>query len=171
MRVWQTSAVLAALLVTAAAAAPSASDRVAAKRGGVTTASGAVSARATSIMGVAWNADDSPIKNARLRLRNAVTGRVEAATTANEAGQFTFENIEGGTYVVELVRESGKVLTVGHPFTIAPGETVATFVRLGTKVPWFNGFFSNAASAVASSAASEGVTAMAPVARPISANK
>ena len=58
-----------------------------------------------------------------------------------------------------------------HAFVIASGETVATFVRLGTKVPWFNGFFQNAASAVASTAASQGITAIAPVQLPLTNNK
>jgi hypothetical protein len=128
-------------------------------------------ARATSILGAAWNADNSPIPEARLRLRNAITGRVEAATIADAAGQFTFSNVEGGTYVVELVNDRGTVLTVGHPFVVAPGETVATFVRLGARVPWFAGFFENAALAATSSAAGLGVTALAPVAPPVSAKR
>jgi hypothetical protein len=122
-------------------------------------------ARTTSILGNAWNVDNSPIPNARLRLRNVVSGKIEAMTTANEAGQFTFDNIEGGSYVVELVTAADKIRTVGHVFTIAPGETVATFVRAGTKVPFLPGLFSNAASAVSSTAASEGITAIAPVVR------
>jgi hypothetical protein len=129
------------------------------------------SARLTSIMGAAWNADNSPIPDAKLRLRNAITGRIEATTIADAAGQFTFSNIEGGTYVVELVNDSGKVLTVGHAFMVAPGETLVTFVRLGARVPWFAGFFENAAAAATSSAASLGVTALAPVAPPVSAKR
>lgn len=125
-------------------------------------ASGAVGARAMSIRGAAWNADNSPIPNARLRLRDVDTGRIAATTLGNDIGQFKFDNIEGGSYVIELVSESGKILTVGHTFSVAPGETVTTFVRLGAKAPWFDGFFANAASAVAASAASLGVTALAP---------
>ena len=49
-----------------------------------------------------------------------------------------------------------------RPFTIGQGETVATFVRLGTKVPWIAGFFSNAAAVASTAAAAEGVTALAP---------
>jgi hypothetical protein len=119
-------------------------------------------ARLTSIRGAAWNVDNTPIKDASLRLRNVVTGKIEAQTKANDAGQFAFENVNGGSYVVELVTASGKIQTVGHVFTIAPGETVATFVRLGTKTPWTTAFFNNTASAVASAAASEGITALAP---------
>jgi len=119
----------------------------------------------------AWKMDNTPIPGARVQLRNVISGKVEATTVADQAGQFTFSRIEGGTYVVELLGEHGKILTVGHAFVIAPGETVATFVRLGTKVPWFTDFFSNAASAVASTAASQGITALAPVQLPLTNNK
>jgi hypothetical protein len=158
--------VLAVCLAAASVAEPRASTGVSER-----SSAPASAARSTSILGTAWNADDSPIPNAKLRLRNAITGRIEAATVADSAGRFTFSNIEGGTYVVELVNDSGKVLTVGHAFMVAPGETVATFVRLGARVPWFAGFFENAAAAATSSAASLGVTALAPVAPPVSAKR
>jgi hypothetical protein len=45
---------------------------------------------------------------------------------------------------------------------VAAGETVATFVRLAARSPWFSGFFGNAASGLAAIAASTGVTAVAP---------
>lgn len=121
-------------------------------------------ARVTSIVGAAWNVDNTPIREAVVRLRNVVTGKIEAVAKANEAGQFAFEGVNGGSYVVELVSAAGKIQTVGHVFTISPGETVATFVRVGTKVPWGTAFFNNTANAVSSSAASEGITAIAPTA-------
>ena len=122
----------------------------------------AVGARSTSILGAAWEADNTPIPNARLRLRNVLSGKIAATTTANEMGQFAFNDVESGSYLVELVGENGKILAIGHAFTVAPGETVATFVRMRTRVPWFNGFFGNAASAVSATAASIGITAVAP---------
>lgn len=131
-----------------------------------------VAARGTAITGSAWNADSSPIPQARVRLRSLQSGRIEAVAMATEAGRFAFASVEGGSYLVELVSESGKVLAVGNAFAIAPGETVATFVRLGTRVPWYDGFFSNAAAAVASSAAAAGITAIAPEqVRPVSARQ
>jgi len=124
----------------------------------------------TSIVGSAWKADNSPIPGATVQLRDVVSGKVTATAVADENGRFSFSGIEGGTYVVELLDASGKVATVGHAFVIAPGETIATFVRLGSKVPWFDGFFSNAASAVAATASSQGITAIAPVQEPSSAS-
>lgn len=155
-----------AILVASAMSVAAASDKAAKARTGAS-----FGVRSTTIIGSAWNADNSPIKNARVRLRNVVTGRIEATTTANEAGQFTFENVEGGTYIVELITETGKIAALGHVFTIGPGETVATFVRIGTKVPWFQSFFENAAVAATSTAASQGVTAIAPEARPASSGR
>jgi hypothetical protein len=131
----------------------------------------AATPRAAVIQGAAWNADDSPIPGAKLRLRNAITGRIEAGAIADAAGRFTFANVGGGTYVVELVSDSGRILAVGQAFVAAPGETVATFIRLGARVPWFAGFFENVAAAATSSAASLGVTALAPVAPPVSAKR
>jgi hypothetical protein len=155
-------------LAPASAASNSKGAAVKSVRSGL-PANGAAGSRGTSILGAAWKGDNTPIPNAKLRLRNALTGKIEATTVANDAGQFAFTGIESGTYAIELVADSGKILTLGHTFTVAPGETVATFVRLGTKVPWFNGmfgnsnsFFSNAAAAASSTAASTGVTAVAP---------
>ncbi len=161
--------VLVVCLAAAPLAEPGAAGRLPDPAGRVMPPARAV--RSMSILGAAWNADNSPIAEARLRLRNATTGRVEATTTADTEGHFTFSNVDGGTYVVELLNESGRVLAVGQAFVVAPGETVATFVRLGARVPWFVGFFENVAIAATSAAASVGVTALAPVARPVSAKR
>jgi hypothetical protein len=142
-------------------------------RAGVTVANGLDAAvRQTSIVGAAWHSDNRPIPFAKLRLRSVVSGRIQSHTISNEAGEFVFHKVDTGSYLIELVSDSGSILAVGHTFTVAPGETVATFVRLGSKAPWFNGFFSNAAAAVASSAAAAGITAVAPEQiRPVSARR
>jgi hypothetical protein len=83
-----------------------------------------------------------------------------------------FGDIEGGSYIVELVSDSGKILAVGQALAVGSGETILTFVRIGAKVPWFDGFFGNAAAIVAAAAASTGVTAVAPEQmRPVSPQK
>jgi hypothetical protein len=125
----------------------------------------------TLIEGQAWTADNKPLPGVRLRLRNTETGKVAGVTLANEQGRFIFANVEGGSYLIELVNETGSVLAVGHTFTIAPGQTVGTFVRLGSRLPWFAALFGNAAGAVASTAATQGITALAPLARPASAGR
>lgn len=131
-----------------------------------------LTARGTSVMGFAWTASNDPIINANVRLRNVLMGQVEATALTTQTGEFVFENIEGGsTYVVELLGENGHVRAVGHPFTVAAGETVATFVRLGVQAPWFTGMFGNTAAAVVSTAASVGVAAVTPGDQPMSATR
>ena len=67
----------------------------------------------TTVIGWAREADNAPVRGGRLQLRNVVTGYVEAMAVADEAGEFTFEGFEGGTYVVELVDPGDDVLAVG----------------------------------------------------------
>ena len=135
-------------------------------------ASRAAISAATSVHGSAWHANNTPVPNAPLRLRDVVTGKILATTVASDTGNFAFTGIADGTYLVEMISDSGKVLAVSHTFTVAPGETVATFVRLAAKVPWFKGLFENAARTVSVGAAAAGVTAIAPSrATPISASR
>jgi hypothetical protein len=180
-RLWRLLAVVPACvcLAAGASAGPRRTDpKAAANRaagaprpvGPAATPVSSLDPRATLIVGSAWTAYNTPIKQANLRLRDVVSGKVQATTVGNDAGEFSFENVPGGSYVVELL-SGGRVVVVGNVFSIAAGERIATFVRTGTKVPWFNGFFNNAVSAVAATAASEGVTAIAPIARPVSPNK
>jgi hypothetical protein len=96
----------------------------------------------------------------RLRLRDATTGQIVRVTQGDDRGRFTFLKVPSGSYLVELVDRSGTVLALGQMFTLGPLETVATFLRLGASVPWYAGFFSNAAAAALASAAALGLTAV-----------
>ncbi len=121
-----------------------------------------------ALIGAVWTRANEPVPDTLVRLRNVTTMRVERLARANELGRFEFRDLEGGQYLVEVVDANGRVLAVGHPLSLAPGETVATFVRLGTRIPWFSGFFGNAAAAAVSTAANLGVTAVRPADQPIS---
>jgi hypothetical protein len=126
------------------------------------------SSAAGTILGTVWDAQNQPLPDAQVRLRNLTTGTSEATTRASQVGQFTFQTVEGGNYVLELVNEGGRVIAVGQMFSVAPGETVATFIRLGAKLPWFAGFFNNAAASAVSTAAGIGVTAVDATGQPVS---
>jgi len=156
-------ALLAAFVLAGFSLAGASPQSYSAGRPGV---SGASTRHATTVMGSAWTQDNTPIAAARVQLRNLANGAVVATAVADEAGKFTFNDMHAGTYAVELVGDKGKIVSVGQAFVIAQGETVATFVRLGSRAPWFAGFFTNAAAAVAAAAASQGVTALAPVQLP-----
>lgn len=114
----------------------------------------------TAVIGTAWNADTRPLANARVRLRNISTGQIDAQATTNGSGEFQFANVEGGTYVTELLDSGGNVAAVGESFTIAPGQTVVTFVRLRPRrAGLLGGLWGNAALAALAAAAGLGITA------------
>ena len=127
---------------------------------------------AASVQGGAWHADNTPIPEARLRLRNVVSGRIEATTAADGAGQFVFDDVAEGTYLVELVSERGKVLAISRTFPVVRGQSVATFVRLPEKDRSLIAFFRNASLGVLASAAIVGVVALSPESvTPVSPNR
>jgi hypothetical protein len=130
---------------------------------------GATLDRPGLVVGTAWYHDNWPIAHALLRLRDVTTGQSVMTTEADDSGRFTFRDVMPGSYVVELVEQAGDVRAVGQTFSLAPGETVATFIRLGARVPWFHGFFNNATAAALTAAASLGVTAVGDGLQPASA--
>ena len=50
---------------------------------------------------------------------NVLTGRIEATTSANQNGAFAFQNVDGGTHVIELVGAGGALSALGSQFTIS----------------------------------------------------
>jgi hypothetical protein len=128
----------------------------------------AVVRQAGSVTGTAWYRDNTPVAHGLLQLRDVATGRVLASSRADAQGRFTFPAVAPGVYVVELVNDDGGVRGVGQVFSVSAGETVATFIRIGTEVPWYSGFFTSAAAGILATAASLGVTAMGDGGQPAS---
>ncbi|MGH9310829.1 MAG: carboxypeptidase-like regulatory domain-containing protein [Vicinamibacterales bacterium] len=157
----RTLCVALAACTLATAVAAQAPFRSSAGGGGAATKAGVVT-------GTAWNADNSPVSNALIRLRDLTTGRIVLGVEADAAGRFGFDPVPAASYVVELVDQAGTVRAVGQMFSVGPGETVATFVRLSRRDRWFDGFFGNAAAAALSAAASLGLTAVGDGVQPAS---
>lgn len=127
--------------------------------------------RLTSVMGYLWAGEGTPVSNATVQLRNIVTGQIEQVSSTLPNGAFAFNNVASGTYAIEYVADSaGRVVAVGQAFSVAPGETVATFVRLGSKLAALvPDLATNAAQAVvqnATQAVASGVVSVAGTAAP-----
>jgi hypothetical protein len=112
------------------------------------------------IVGHAWNADNTPLVEERVRLRDVHTGLVIGMAVTNTNGEFRIENVNAGAYVIEVVTEPGGIRAIGKLFSVEPGRTHSMSVRLGAAAPWFPGFFGNAASDALAAAARLGLTAI-----------
>lgn len=144
------------------------SSRAAALAGkGLTAGTGTSVGNSTQIMGYLWTSNNGAVTNASVQVRNTVTNTVERVATTNAAGEFIFQNVTPGEYVIEYVSDlTSRIAAIGHPFTVSPGETVATFVRLTNGLPMLlpnelSNLTSNVATQALASAATEGVTALA----------
>jgi len=136
------------------------------------------------LSGMARTSTNAPVPYANVRLRDAQTGRIVGTTTASRTGQFSFGAVRPGYYVVELVDQSGNVLTTSPLITANAGDVVSTLVKLPVRIVpgWFVGGAGAAAGAgaatanvativaVVSAAASAGVLAVAAT-RPVSPEK
>ena len=119
-----------------------------------------LTAHAGNVAGAVKDGNDEPVPGSHLRLRDLAAGRIVATTRADQNGQFRFAGVSAGSYLVELVDDRGNVRAVGQTFTLGPGDTIATLVRVGGEPRWYHGFFTNAALTAVSSAATLGVTAV-----------
>jgi hypothetical protein len=118
---------------------------------------------ATTIKGTALSETNSVLAQARVRLRNARSGRVLSAITTDQMGLFEFESVEPGSYVVELVGQNENVLAASEILHVNAGETASTVVKLPFRLPPFESVAGHAhASAllVTAAAAASGVLAI-----------
>lgn len=91
----------------------------------------------TSVVGSVWSPRDEGVPDVTVRLRDFVLGEISAVTWTNEAGDFAFEQVASGTYILEVAeQEDGNPVALGDIFTIGPDETVAIFVKLPAPLGW-----------------------------------
>ena len=119
------------------------------------------------VFGATRDGANRPVPGAKVRLRNARTGLISADTVADAQGEFVFQSIEPGMYVVEMMDAQGQVIAAGELLTVDVGQTVATIVKMTVRVA-ASGWFSDAAGAIASAAASAGVLGVGAVVGPVS---
>ena len=121
-------------------------------------ASGSVlGAAAVHVVGVAWESDGTPVAYPVLRIRNLQGGLVAARTTGTELGEFRFDSLPGGVYLLELLDVHSDILAVGQPLSVSPGETVITFIRLTDAVIGGSELFGGSTPALVETAADASV--------------
>ena len=56
----------------------------------------------TSVVGSVWSPENEGVPEVSVRLRNLVLGEISAVTRTNRAGDFAFEQLREGTYLLEV---------------------------------------------------------------------
>lgn len=90
-----------------------------------------------SLTGTAFTVNLKPLPNATVQIRNFQTGNRVSSAISDQDGTFSFSGLEPGTYLVEIVDVSGRVIGMTAPFPIAVGpnsnvSVVATADGLAT---------------------------------------
>jgi hypothetical protein len=80
------------------------------------------------ISGTARNAQNQVLPNVKVQLRNVDTGQLVATTKAGSDGRFEFSGLNPGSYVVEIVDDSGKIVGLSPMTPLSAGGTVAGLV-------------------------------------------
>jgi hypothetical protein len=112
------------------------------------------------IQGNTLSANNSPLPDSLVRLRDARYGRIVASQVTDKSGIFSFRTADPGTYVVELVDKTQSVRAASELLSVAAGETASAVVKLPFAAAPFGGVFGHTvqqAVAILSAAAASGV--------------
>jgi hypothetical protein len=115
---------------------------------------------ATVVSAFVWDAVNAPVPNMTVALRNLATARIDRTQNSDENGHVSFRGVDRGMYVLEVADTRGVVVATGQTFSIDEGESVATFVRLTGRSPWYSGLFNNVGAIAVATAAGLGATAV-----------
>jgi hypothetical protein len=111
----------------------------------------------------AVSATNAPLPGRLLRLRDARYGRLVATHTTDEAGTFTFRDVEPGSYIIELLGGDQSIQATSALLFVDGGAVVYAVVRLPSRLEPAAGFFGRGvvlAGAVIAAAAAAGVLAV-----------
>lgn len=84
----------------------------------------------TKIIGTVIDIRQVPVGGVTVQLRSLVTGAVEKVIESNANGEYEFDGVDPGTYVVEMVLVDGYVVALSNAGSIGQFETLRTVVQL-----------------------------------------
>ncbi|HEX6463920.1 MAG TPA: SdrD B-like domain-containing protein [Vicinamibacterales bacterium] len=106
------------------------------------------------------NDEKTRVADVTVRLRNVATGAVVGTTTSDGNGAFLFEVPEPGLYVVEAVRDDGRVQAVTDPFQLTHTMALQNVILPGPR--GLAALFRSSALAVLAAGAGAGIVALLP---------
>jgi hypothetical protein len=85
-----------------------------------------------SIQVSAMSAGNTPLPHWSVRLRDARYGRLVATNITDDAGMFTFRDVDPGSYIIELLGGDQTVRATSALLAVNAGASVFAVVRLPT---------------------------------------
>jgi hypothetical protein len=116
-----------------------------------------------TILCQALTASNTPLSNVVLRVRDARLGRIVTAQRTDVEGRVRFDPIDPGSYIIELVGDDQSIRATSQLLSVNAGESVATIVRLPSRLEAFAAVLGHSApqaAAIAAAAAAAGVLAV-----------
>jgi hypothetical protein len=111
-----------------------------------------------SIGGSVLDSVNRPLSNSLVRLRDARLGRSVGLLRTDRDGRFAFSPVDPGSYVAEIVSESGSaVLAASQVLHIEAGQVISIVVKLPFEAPKLLGASPSTVSAVVAEAALAGI--------------
>ena len=131
------------------------------QRGPVQSNSGPGQQAGTSIInGLALAANNNPLPNVTVHLRNLESRRVEQRSVTDRHGQFMFVVKPNVPYVVEIAGDAGKIFAASDVITTQLGEVAGAMVTIPAPLPAIAGLFRDTAGSILSAATGTGLTAV-----------
>jgi len=124
-----------------------------------------------SIQGNALTSTNTPLADSIVRLRDARSGRITASMHTDRAGLFSFDRVEPGSYIVELVGSDQRVLAASQILNVNAGDAVSAVIKLPFKLQPYAGVLGHTAASallVTATAAATGVLASQVTGEPVS---
>ena len=138
------------------------------QRGPVQSKVGPAQQTAASIInGLALAANNNPLPNVVVHLRNLETRQIEQRSVTNQHGEFVFVVKPNVPYVVEIAGEAGRIFAASDVITTQLGEVAGAMITIPAPLPAIAELFRDTAGSVLSAATGTGMTALDATVAPV----
>jgi len=104
----------------------------------------------STIQGHVLTSTNGAMPSVTVRLRDARFGRIVDTQSTDASGLFTFQNIEPGSYVVELMAaDRSTILTASQMIYVNAGDALSAVIKLPLRIPPFAGLMGSASTPAA----------------------
>ena len=123
-----------------------------------------------TIQGNALDSTNRKMVEARMRLRDARFGQIVDTQLTDKSGIFTFQKLEPGSYIVEIMADDQSILAASDLLNVDGGQVVSAIVKLPFRIPPAAGTARSTAWIIATQAIASSIAAVVPT-RPVSPNQ